>query len=230
MRRARKKKDIDRPKAPPTIVSTLRIIAKLGRRKNIDDPTTPIEINMQGLVTEDEGAIALIKAMKENHVHCSLLNLSMCGLTDLSAIKIALWLTNDKYCKTLCLQGNHIEDNGGAAIAKALQSNTSLTSLRIENNRLHVVAGNAFAKTLQTNSTAFRELNLLANPFGSIGISSIFLSLASNRPRVVSVHLRRCDIDCEAIIILADALRTNETITSLDLSANLIADEGAVGK
>jgi hypothetical protein len=53
MRRARKKKDIDRSKAPPTIVSTLRIIAKLGRRKNIDDPTTPIEINMQGLVTEE---------------------------------------------------------------------------------------------------------------------------------------------------------------------------------
>ena len=55
---------------------------------------------------------------------------------------LALWLTNDNMCKTLCLQGNHIEDNGGAAIAKALQSNTSLTSLRIENNRLHVVAGN----------------------------------------------------------------------------------------
>ena len=221
----RKKKDRKLP--PPSIARIFRNIARLGRRKNIEEPTTPIIIQLKGCCIEDEGAIALLHSLEHAHVHCSLLDLSLCGLSNLSATHIARWLANDNKCSTLCLQGNEIGDIGGAAIARALQNNTTMTSLRIENNKLGEVAGNAFARTLRTNSTAFKELNLLANPLGSSGVSPIFLSLASNRARVMNVALRRCDIDCSGIIVLADALRSNETIISLDLQSNLIGDDGA---
>ena len=175
----------------------------------------------------DEGAIALVKALIDNNVQVSMFDVSLCELTNKAAIKIAQWLALDTVCHTLSLQGNHIQDRGGAAIAKALQTNCTLTSLKIENNRLGAIAGHAFANTLRTNSTAFAEINFLANPIGSKGAAPLFMSFGSNRPRILAVHLRRCDIDCDACLTLADALRTNETITYLDLQSNLIADIGA---
>jgi Ran GTPase-activating protein (RanGAP) involved in mRNA processing and transport len=223
----KKKKKGNQLPPPPTLTGSFRLIQKLGRRKNKNRQTNPIECNLQGLLIEDEGAIALINALMGNNVQATILDLSMCGLTNTAAIKIAEFLFHDKVCHTLCLQGNQIEDEGGAAIAKSLMTNCTITSLRFEDNRLGAGAGHAFGQALRKNSTAFREFNFLANPFGSEGISPIFMGMSSNRSRILSVHLRRCDIDSLGCIILADALRTNETITSIDLQSNLICDEGA---
>jgi Ran GTPase-activating protein (RanGAP) involved in mRNA processing and transport len=223
----RRNKQHKAPLPPPTLVGIFLRIRKLGRRRNKDQPCPPIECTLQGLSIEDEGAIALIAALIDNNVQVSTLDLSACGLTCNAAKSIAAWLATDTVCHTLCLHGNDIRDSGGVAIAKALQSNRTLTCLKIENNRLSTLAGHAFGTTLRTNATAFRELNLLANPLGSEGVRPIFMSCGSNRPRILKMHLRRCDIGCEGVVVLAQALRTNETITYLDLNSNLIEDEGA---
>ena len=227
MKRSKKEKEKECPKPPPTLVGIILLIQKLGRIQRTRPIKKTINIDLRSLSINDEGAISLIKLMDEQEISCDLLDLSMCGLTNKSAVKIAQWLAHDTQCKTLRLQGNHISDRGGCALAKALQTNCTLTSLRVENNRFHENAGTAFAQALRINTTAFRELHLLANPMGSNGLSQIFLSLGSNRPRVMSIHLRRCDLDCTGVVVLADALRTNETITSVDLRANLISDVGA---
>ena len=233
---------------PPSLARTLGLIAKRGRvhavwrrdaqrqrRRGLRPPPEPappkpLSVPMRGLNVMDEGVGAIIDGLTANHVPCRLLDLSMCGLTCTGATKVAEFISSSPLARALTainLQGNRIKDEGGTAVAAALTNNESITSIRLENNDMETAACYALAKALRHNVHAFQELSLYANPIGDLGITPIAHALSSNRPRVRSVLLKRCNISCKGAKALATALRTNNTITNLDLSHNNIADEGA---
>lgn len=185
-------------------------------------------INMRSLMIHDGGAIQIFRILTRKRLMVQSINMSMCGLTSKALVPLAALLQWMDSLHTLELHSNDIDDKGILVLAKALRHNRSVTRLTLQNNRLTARAAHALALTMRTNCTAWKgELNLWANRLGSEGLSALSLSLASNRAQVAVVNLRRCNIGCEGAAALAEALHSNSTITSIDLSHNLISDVGA---
>ena len=188
-----------------------------------------MNLNLDALMIMDVGLRVLLKELEKAAVPCKILKLSLNGLTAEGLDMLAAYIDNpESRLEELHLQSNEITGDGMRAFAKALKTNTSLKRLMLQNNKLGSEVGANIAVALRHNTTCWRKLNLWANPLTDEGFLPIAMALASNRPQVQEVCLRRCQLTCRSAEAIAQALRTNSTITVLDLSHNTIEDEGAI--
>ncbi|RIB01584.1 hypothetical protein C2G38_2230400 [Gigaspora rosea] len=131
-----------------------------------------------------------------------------------------------KYLKHLSIRENDINDEGGKELADALCVNTTLTVLDLSQNRIAVEGGRAFANALCKNTTLI-SLYLDFNKVAGSLTDALYVNKTLLELNIESIGMTRNDIR-----ELADALSSNSTLKSLDLSVNQLDSkaEDALGE
>jgi Ran GTPase-activating protein (RanGAP) involved in mRNA processing and transport len=148
--------------------------------------------------------------------------------------QIAMELATNTRLKGLGLTFNDICDDAAMALAGALATNKSLISLSLslkgnEALSLHDAGIEALGGTLKRNNS-LRELCFRGIKLTIPAMTSLANALKINK-RLTELRLHS-DIDDEGAIVLADALRSNTSLTEVDLYNNRIGDRGvaAIGE
>ncbi|CAF1077756.1 unnamed protein product [Adineta ricciae] len=146
---------------------------------------------------------------------------------------------------TLILAGNRIGSQGVEYIANALIHNTTLIELDISNNRIFASGAEHLANALRRNQT----LSVLKTNHNEINDSDIeYLVKALNENhfvidifhlirrhiltdsslyKLITFVLSQNSIEDEGAQHFANALKSNQTLTSLSISRNLVSSQGA---
>ena len=156
---------------------------------------------------------ALAKAMAVNTTLIDI-NLSVNGITEAGAPYLAQILQVNSRLKSMALGGNHLSDFGCDLLAVALRSNTALTSLDLRANGV-VEGAEALLRGLECNST-LQLLDLSENGWRNSKI------LFAN-PRNKSVHILHRAMHYVDCVLLASALASNATLTSVSLRDSGVA-------
>ena len=149
------------------------------------------------------------------------------------AEQIACALKKNKTLTHLDLAGNLLHDNGVAAVAEMLAHNRSLVSLILSYNFISKEGAAVLASGLQNNST-LKKLDLGGNQLGDKGVKALTkVCFTDPEQTAVGTHLqslvlRKVGCGDKAATVVATMLKTNHTVTHLDLSWNFIHDKGAV--
>lgn len=138
----------------------------------------------------------IIDLIKENTVSTSL----RVNLNSISARSLAkaMWVNDTITC--LDLSSNELNDHSGTYLARILKRNSTLKKIELDNNQLGPKTCAAFGESLLLNK------------------SLVYLSLDSN-PIVA-------DNDLSGLKALADSLKVNKTLTSLNLWRTGITETG----
>ena len=170
-----------------------------------------------------EGAEALAEVIRASHslTHLSLRN---AGVHDLEAIVIGKALQSNCTLTHLTLAGNQIDDLGAIVLANSLNSNRSLQYVDLSDNDVGDSGAQELARVLRSNSSlTFLDLS---NPLRSEENVKPVLILDSDSE--IHQHFVRCDlIGASGASSLARALRSNRSLTYLDLSFNEVGKAGA---
>ena len=170
-----------------------------------------------------EGAEALAEVIRASHslTHLSLRN---AGVHDLEAIVIGKALQSNCTLTHLTLAGNQIDDLGAIVLANSLNSNRSLQYVDLSDNDVGDSGAQELARVLRSNSSlTFLDL---CNPLRSEENVKPVLILDSDSE--IHQHFVGCDlIGASGASSLARALRSNRSLTYLDLSFNEVGKAGA---
>ncbi|KAL9988300.1 hypothetical protein ACROYT_G002732 [Oculina patagonica] len=196
------------------------------------------------------GAIALAKLLDSNRT-LTHLNLSWNWILDPGALALAHILQLNHTLTHLNLESALIFNVGAKALAGALLSNCTLTHLSLPENYISDLGAEAIATGLKFNC-ALLHLDLTYNWIGNRGVTALARSLEQGPGMDSNVTLTYLDLhhhfgcgertwpfdDCyhdvpveligeSGALALARALRTNCSLTYLDLQENAIGDSGA---
>ena len=170
-----------------------------------------------------EGAEALAEVIRASHslTHLSLRN---AGVHDLEAIVIGKALQSNCTLTHLTLAGNQIDDLGAIVLANSLNSNRSLQYVDLSDNDVGDSGAQELARVLRSNSSlTFLDLS---NPLR--GEENVKPVLILDSDSEIHQHFVRCDlIGASGASSLARALRSNRSLTYLDLSFNEVGKAGA---
>ncbi|KAL1520434.1 hypothetical protein AB1Y20_022017 [Prymnesium parvum] len=187
-------------------------------------------------------------------LHQDKVDLGDCHLRKNDSILVAHAVRTSSRLVTLDLNRNNIGAEGAAHIAEALKTNATLTSIHLYGNKIGAEGAAHIAEALKTNTT-LTSLDLYGNNIGAEGAAHIAEALKTNatltsfnlksapplrrrdRHATYPTARRPClalplshtliNIGAEGAAHIAEALKTNATLTSLDLAANDIGAEGA---
>lgn len=198
---------------------------------------------------KDEGVIIISKALQQNHTLLSL-DLANDHITSDGIIALANALKVNSTLNYLNLNHNMVGVNGAEAVADMLQTNNTITHLSLMGSKLASRGGIILANALKKNKT-LRILNLNANDLEDDGVIEIAqmlranetissLSLCANKVsnegvetlvKVLSKNYSLADLDIALngaveMITVADMLRTNTTLVSLNLPLNAMSVKG----
>jgi Leucine-rich repeat (LRR) protein len=127
---------------------------------------------------------------------------------DQGCISLLEALKNNKHIKKVNLGANNIGDEGIVDIL----SLTTLEEIDLSENNITQVGAEILSK-IQS-----KKLIINNNPIGDMGIQH----LSANK-RILDLHAAGCDITATGA---QDILKKNNTLKKLDLSENLLSDEG----
>jgi len=147
-----------------------------------------------------------------------------------------LFLVNDvtvqipKWCIDMRVQDDAVGDGGAAAIAEALEENKVVKKLSLESNNIGPNGATALAAAISVN-TALDLLDLTFNPIGYGGAAALGAMLKVNTVLqelyLADCHFRGFNRD-GAVVEIANALKVNTKLDTLDLENNTIGDAGAI--
>lgn len=197
------------------------------------------------------GTLALAEFLRSNRT-LTHLNLRWEWISDPGIIALAHVLQFNRTLTHLNLESSLILDGGAKALGEALLSNCSLTHLSLPDNWIADLGAEAFAKGLQLNC-GLLYLDLNQNWISNRGVMALGQALEQGPGLESNVTLTYLDLhqplgcgddrtwpfddDYHNVPLeligesgasaLARALRTNCTLTYLDLGDNAIGDSGA---
>ncbi|EQB77572.1 protein NLRC3 [Camelus ferus] len=183
-------------------------------------------LSLQSNMIRDDGARFMAEALAANRT-LSVLHLQKNTIGPVGTRRMADALKQNRSLKELMFSSNSIGDGGAKALAEALKVNQGLESLDLQSNSISDSGVAALMGALCANQTLLSlkgghqagkplELGSLAQP----------LQTSAPVPRVAP-GLRENSISSEGAQDLARALCANSTLKSLDLTANLLHDQGA---
>lgn len=160
----------------------------------------------------------VIELIKENVVGTTL-RVGVNSITARSLAK-AMWINNTITC--LDLSSNDLNDHAGTYLARILKRNSTLKKIELDNNRLGPKSCQAFGESLMTN-TSVVYLSLDSNPIVTEndinGFKTLADSLRINRT-LTSLNLWRTGITENAGKILASSIDENHTLLFCDIGHN----------
>ena len=182
---------------------------------------------MEQTLQEEQDALAInhqvgmmIELIKDNAVERSI-RIDVNSVTARSLAK-AMWVNNTITC--LELSSNNLNDHAGSYIARTLTRNKTLKKIELDNNNLGSKSLLAFGESLKTN-TSLMYLSLDSNPVFSAnnddvrGVRALSDALKSNKT-LTSLNLWRTGVKAQDGEMLASALDYNKTILFLDIGHN----------
>jgi Ran GTPase-activating protein (RanGAP) involved in mRNA processing and transport len=178
----------------------------------------------------EEGAQALADALKTNAALTTLhLGTNQIGEAGVQALTEAL--KTNTVLTSLDLSDNRLGDAGVQALTEALKTNTVLTSLDLSDNRLgdagkrsRGVINAYLVRNRMQKDSTLTYLNL-NNQLGAAGVQALAAVLKTNTT-LTSLDLDSNQLGDTGAQALTEALKTNTTLTSLDLSGNQLGDVG----
>ena len=187
--------------------------------------TSLSSLNLGGNSIGDEGANSLAQVLRVN-TSLSYLNLGGNSIEDEGANSLAQALRVNTSLSSLDLSRNSIDAHGANLLAQALRVNTSLSSLDLSRNFICAQGANSLAQALRVNSS-LSFLNLSWNSTGFKRTNFRAQVLRIKKGSRIVFPLRSFTIGDQEANSLAQALRVNTSLSSLDLSKNCIGAEGA---
>jgi len=177
--------------------------------------TTLKQLSLKSNKLGDAGGCALAVALKKN---TTLAQLDLGGneLGAESGKAMGEALQTNTTLKQLSLNNNKLGDAGGCELAMALQTNTTLTQLDLGGNELGAESGKAMGEALQTNAT-LTQLSLSNNELCGVELDAA--RLVSGPGQNCSKY-NRGTYCAKGLTAIADAMRVNGALMSLNLSSN----------
>ena len=197
--------------------------------------STVVKLNCEGTFFDIEEGSSLVKALTTN-TSISTLLLSHSRTRDEFVYLLSQALRENTSITTLDLSHNIISCEGAYFLSEALKVNTSLATMHLSHNHIGAYGAYHLSQALRVN-TSLTTLHL-SNTFISSKIVS-YLGMRLNRgdtvdspwnPQARGTNTSYAPLDssiAEGASSLAQALRENTSLTTLDLSDNNIRDSGA---
>ena len=162
----------------------------------------------------------MIDHIKDNEVKPSL-RIEVNSITARSLAK-AMWVNDTITC--LDLSSIDLNDHAGCYLARILKHNNTLKKIELDNNKLGSKACQAFGESLLTN-TSLKYLSLDSNSIATYqdmnGLKALAEALRMNRT-LTSLNLWRCGINMGGGNILAGGIEDNDTILFCSIGHNNI--------
>jgi hypothetical protein len=174
----------------------------------------------QDELAKDHQINMLIDLIKDNQVNGSL-RVDVNSVTARCLAK-ALWVNDSVTC--LDISNNQLNDHAGTYIARVLKHNQALKKLELDNNQLGPKSAAAFGEALATNeSVVYLSLdsNEIVSDSDQSGILALADALKQNRT-LTSLNLWRTGLTIESGSILASAIEQNHTLLFCDIGANYL--------
>jgi len=115
---------------------------------------------------------------------------------------------------------NVISDVGARALASLVVHCTTLTTLTLVDNNIRAAGARALAHALAVDTCALRSLDLRLNYIGDEGVTQLCAVLTVHNRTVTSLNISSNLCTVASASALADMLRHNDVITSVDVTAN----------
>ncbi|XP_072893752.1 NACHT, LRR and PYD domains-containing protein 3-like [Hemitrygon akajei] len=130
-------------------------------------------------------------------------------------------------CQDLRLAGNELRDSGMKLVSAALRNpECKIQRLGLDNVDLTVSGAENLASALGTNRSLM-DLNMDRNKLGDSGVKLVSVALRNPECKILKLGLRDVSLTDSGVEDLVSALRTNPSLTELDLSENKLGDSGA---
>jgi len=144
-------------------------------------------------------------------------------IDDVGAEALARMLEHNTTLKVLDLSGNSsITARGVLALANALKKNTTLTTLNLSMNNVKYKACMALSSMLAVNET-LTTLDVSSNDIADRGLKALLEFIQKRNRGLTTLSIANNRITSEGAKDLADTVRANTTLTSIDISYNFEA-------
>jgi Ran GTPase-activating protein (RanGAP) involved in mRNA processing and transport len=140
---------------------------------------------------------------------------------------LASGLSTNSSLEKLNLEGSFVDDQGTEtfrSLCECLRGNTTLRYLNVQGNAVDLDA--VCLGELRLGTMSLETLDLSGNCFGSGGIAALAKGL-QGPCTLKELILMYCQLDDTGLLILGEALTTNNTLEVLDVSRNAFTDNGA---
>jgi cortexillin 1/2 len=211
-------------------------IAHLGYLKAID-PTPPdsrlVTLFVSDLVTDlylddrvipEQGAVALSKTLPA-HDETKVISLVNTGLNDQSLNHVTSAIAKSNVT-ALHLSKNNITSAGASALAAAINQNATITSLDLSDNKIDdkgiVDIANALA-----SKHGLTTLNLSGNNISKVGVAALLQAFGPGQHALLEIHLNRNNLGDDGAAQIAELIKANPHLTTINISGNKIGNRGA---
>ncbi|XP_072133413.1 uncharacterized protein [Mobula birostris] len=184
------------------------------------------ELSLNDNKLGDSGVKLVSEALKISECKIQKLSLRNVGLTDSGVEDLLSALRTNPSLTELNLSGNKLGDSGVKLVSEALRnSECKIQKLCLYDVGLTDSGAKDLASTLSTNRS-LTELNLNDNELGDSGVKLVSEALRNSKCEIQKLWLRDVGLTDSGAEDLASALRTNPSLTELNLGANKLGDSG----
>ena len=151
---------------------------------------------------------------------------SNCNLTCGGAENIGETLRTNKTLKFFEISKNSIGDKGISVISDNLhyKKNKTLIQLVVDSCEFHTKGAESIGKMLKANKT-LKFLNISNNHIGDVGTTAVVSGIKTNTSTaLIELNISGCEFHSKGTENIADVLKKNKTLRSLNISKNHIGD------
>jgi Ran GTPase-activating protein (RanGAP) involved in mRNA processing and transport len=207
-----------------------------------DPPMTGLKLVLEALQRYPKLIKLGLRYRDVSRTQAEVLRTALCKITSLQSLvlernalgkarlaQLAPALYNNMDIKVLNLSCNDLKNVKSAKILQGiLRRNKTMTALVLSENEFGLITGAVanMAKGLVINSTLLK-IDLSRCVLGDSGVSILAQALGSPKMKLQKLILQSNSITSTGVGVLLEAMEQSSHITDLDLSRNLIRDEGA---
>ena len=179
-----------------------------------------------GGITNNDGGEALWQALTTNR-YVTLLSLQNSNITDDQIGALALALSDNSSITHLLLQHNHITSEGVEYLIVCLECNSTIEVIALEGNTfIEPAIHDELKEVLLSRGGGRDDENGVSNSSSDKRLDTILERVRGNNPRQTDLDLHGMDIGPNDIGRIVDAMAKNSHIQHVNLSRNMIDDDG----